>query len=153
MSSVSPKNDRGPLLGSLLRIANQALSERVVRWLADSGHGDVQLAHLAVTQPLWDAPEGLRLTALARSARITKQSMGALVEHLEEAGYVERVPDPDDARAVRISLTARGQKFGRAIRAFVRGVEAEWAERIGPRRFDELKAALELLRSSLLADE
>jgi DNA-binding MarR family transcriptional regulator len=151
MSSVS-KPDRGPLLGSLLRIASQALNERVAGWLEQAGHRDVQLSHLAVIQPLWDAPEGLRLTALARSGRITKQSMGALVEHLERAGYVERVPDPDDARAVRVSLTARGQKFGRGIRAFVRGVEAEWAERIGPRRFEELKAALELLRSSLLAE-
>lgn len=62
------------------------------------------------------------------------------------------MPDPEDARAVRVSLTARGHKFGRAIRGCVRGVEAEWAERIGPRRFEELKAALELLRSALLSD-
>src|SRR5512146_295596 len=117
MSSMSSKTDRGPLLGALLRIPNQALNERTTRWLSEAGHGDVQLAHLAVIQPLWDAPEGLRLTALARAGRITKQSMGALVEHLEHAGYVERVADPDDARAVRISLSAKGQKFGRAIRA------------------------------------
>ena len=149
---MSSKHDRGPLLGALLRVANQALSERVARWLVESGHDDLQPSHLAVIQPLWDAPEGLRLTALASAGRITKQSMGALVEHVEKAGYVERVPDPDDARAVRISLSARGRKFGRSIRTFVRGVEAEWAERIGPRRFDELKAALELLRDALLAE-
>lgn len=75
--------------------------------------------------------------------------MGALVEHLERQGYVERVPDPDDARAVRIRLTARGRAFGKAIRSLVRAVEADWAERIGTRRVDELKAALELLRISL----
>ena len=54
---------------------------------------------------------------------------------------------------MRIRLTARGRAFGKAVRAFVRGVEDEWAERIGSRRFEELKTALELLQSSLLADE
>src|SRR5262249_24550754 len=103
--------------------------------------------------PLWDLPEGSRLTTLARSARITKQSMSALVDHLEAAGYVERAPDPDDARASRVHLTARRRAFRRAIRAFVRGVEADWAERIGARRFEELRTALELLRRSLLAGE
>lgn len=150
MSSMQHQPDRGPLLGSLLRIANQALTERIVSWLSSSGYEDIQPAHLAAIQPLWDLPEGARLTTLARAARITKQSMGALVEHLEQAGYLERVPDPDDARAVRIRLTTRGRVFGKAIRACVRGVETEWAERIGPRRFEELKTALELLRNSLL---
>jgi DNA-binding MarR family transcriptional regulator len=150
---MPPKNDRGPLVGSLLRIANQALGERLVAWLASAGHTGIQPAHLAAVQPLWDLPEGARLTTLARSARITKQSMGALVEHLERTGYAERVADPDDARAVRIRLTAKGRAFGKAVRTFVRGVEAEWAERIGARRFEELKTALELLRDSLLAEE
>jgi DNA-binding MarR family transcriptional regulator len=75
--------------------------------------------------------------------------MGALVDHLARRGYVERVADPDDARAARIRLTARGRTFGKAVRALVRAVEAEWAERIGARRVEELKAALELLRKSL----
>jgi DNA-binding MarR family transcriptional regulator len=149
--SSSPKVDQGPLLGSLLRLASQAMTERLVAWLASSGFDDIQPSHLAAIQPLWDAPEGARLTTLARAARITKQSMSALVDHLEETGYVERVGDPDDARATRVHLTARGRAFGRASRAFVRGVEADWAERIGARRMEELRAALELLRASLLA--
>lgn len=153
MSSAPPKTDHGPLLGSLLRLASQALTERVSRWLASSGFDDIQPAHLAAIQPLWDLPEGARLTTLARAARITKQSMSALIDHLEETGYVERLEDPDDARATRVHLTTRGRSFGRAVRAFVRGVEADWAERIGVRRMEELRAALELLRASLLAEE
>jgi hypothetical protein len=38
-----------------------------------------------------------RLTDLA-AARMTKKSMGGLVDHLEAAGYVERVQDRADAR-------------------------------------------------------
>jgi DNA-binding MarR family transcriptional regulator len=125
------------------------MTEQFVQWVSSSGFEDLQPAHLSAIQPLWDFPEGARLTALAREARITKQSMSALVDHLETAGYVERVPDPDDARAVRIRLTTRGRAFARAGRGFARGVEADWAERIGARRVEDLRTALELLRASL----
>jgi len=80
--------------------------------------------------------------------------MSALIADLEAAGYVERVDDPDDARASRVRLTTRGRAYGRAVRAFARGIEAEWAEQIGAQRVEELRATLQLLRTKVfLADE
>jgi DNA-binding MarR family transcriptional regulator len=151
MSSATSKPDRGPLLGALLRIINQANSEKVAHWMSTSGFDNIQPAHSAALQPLWDAPEGARITTLARTARITKQSMSALVDHLESTGYVERVADPDDARATRVRLTARGRAFARAARAFARSLEAAWAEQIGAQRLEELRTTLELLRTAVLA--
>jgi DNA-binding MarR family transcriptional regulator len=151
MSRAPTKLNRGPRLGALLRFAWEALHERTLVWLKESGHEAIQFAHLQVNQPLWDAPKGLRLTALARARRITKQSMSALVDHLEKEGYVERVADPDDARAVRVRHTARGRRFAHGIRDFLEGVEADWSKRIGARHFEELRTALELLRRSLFA--
>ncbi len=150
MSSTSNETDRGPLLGSLLRLASQTMTERLAKWLADSKFGGIQPAHSAAIQPLWETPEGARITTLARAARITKQSMSALVSDLEAAGYVERVADADDARATRVRLTARGRAYGRAVRAFARRIEAEWAERIGDERIAQLRETLELLRSEVL---
>ena len=148
------KADRGPLLGALLRLASQAMNERFNRWIESSGFAGIQPAHSAAIQPLWELPEGARITALARASRITKQSMSALIADLETAGYVERVDDPDDARATRVRLTAHGRAYGRAVRAFARSIEAEWAERIGEQRVDELRATLELLRAKVFfADE
>jgi len=130
------------------------MNDRLTRWIAASGFEGVQPAHSAVIQPLWDLPMGARLTTLARASRITKQSMSALVSDLEAAGYVERVADPDDARASRVRLTARGRSYARAVRAFARGVEADWAERVGAQRIEELRSALEELRNKVfLADE
>ena len=153
MSRTPTRLNRGPGLGALLRFAYEDFCERTLVWLKESGHDAIQLAHLQVTQPLWDAPKGLRLTALARARRITKQSVGALVNHLEKEGYVERVADPDDARAVRVRLTARGRSFVHDIRDFVDGAEADWSVRIGARHFEELRTALELLRRSLFASD
>jgi DNA-binding MarR family transcriptional regulator len=94
-------------------------------------------------------PEGARLTQLARASRITKQSMSALVDDLEGWGYVERVADPDDARAIRVRLTAQGRSYAQAARAFARNVETDWAKRIGARRVAELRKTLEMLRTEV----
>ncbi len=142
---MSSAHDRGPLLGALLRLTYQRMLEQQTQWLAASEYADLQPAHSSAIQPLWDAPGGERITTLARLARITKQSMSALVDHLQKTGYVERVEDPEDARAIRVRLTARGRAFGRAIRAFARELETAWAAKIGAARVEDLKAALQQL--------
>jgi DNA-binding MarR family transcriptional regulator len=121
------------------------MSQELVRWLAASSYDDLQPAHCAAIQALWIKPEGARLTALAEAARITKQSMGALVDHLCEAGYAERVGDPEDRRASRVRLTARGRAFAEDVREFARRVEGEWGKRVGTRRIEGLRQTLALL--------
>lgn len=132
-------------LPSLLRLASQAMAERLSAWLAASDFKGLQPAHSAVIQPLWKRPEGERVTTLARASRITKQSMSALVSDLEAGGYVERIADPEDARANRVRLTAKGRSCAHAVRAFAREVETEWAAVVGVRRIEDLRATLELL--------
>ncbi len=148
MSRTDSRKNGGPTIGSLLRIAHAAMVEEYARWLATSPYKDIQPAHAAVIQPLWQRPEGERLTSLAQTARITKQSMGALVDSLEQGGYVERVEDPDDRRASRVRLTARGRSFARDARTFARDIEQDLAARIGARRVEDLRTALELLVES-----
>jgi DNA-binding MarR family transcriptional regulator len=148
MSRVSSTQDHGPSLGTLLRLAHAIMVEEYARWLAGSPYQGIQPAHASAMQPLWQRPEGARLTELARTARITKQSMGALVDSLEDNGYVERVGDPDDARASRVRLTAKGRRYGRDVRAFSREAEAVVADRLGARRLKELRKALQLLVDS-----
>jgi DNA-binding MarR family transcriptional regulator len=153
MSTANEETGHSPQLGALIRLAAQVMSEELARWIADSGYEGIQPAHSAVIQPLWAAPEGARITDLAQISRITKQSMSALVADLEEGGYVERVADPDDARAQRVRLTARGRAYGRAVRAFATRLEAAWAARVGEQRIAQLRVTLELLRTSVFQGE
>jgi DNA-binding MarR family transcriptional regulator len=141
--------DVEPLLGALVRLTHQSMTQEVGRWLVGSDFADLQPTHCAAIQPLWASPDGLRLTELARAGRITKQSMSALVDHLERTGYVERVADPHDQLASRIRLTARGRAFGREVRALSDRVEASFAELIGEARMKELRDTLALLHEGL----
>src|SRR5262245_28810662 len=137
-------------LGTLLRMPYQAMmTDGVEPALAAAGYGNVRSAHLPVIQALAMSPAGLRATALAAYARITKQSMGYLVDHLGAEEYVERVPDPTDQRAKVVRLTPRGWAASRTIRAAVRDVEADWAQRVGTARVEHLRVILRDLVASL----
>ena len=129
MSSTGKDDGRAPLMGALLRLAAQGMQQRLSSWIGESGYEGIQPAHSAVIQPLWQRPEGLRLTELARLSQITKQSMSALVAELEASGYIARTADREDARAMRIHLTARGRHYVADVRALARAVEQEWAAR------------------------
>lgn len=133
------------LIGALLRIAFQATVERVRERLADAGYTDLTMAHFSVFQHL--PPGGARVTTLAMKAQITKQSMSALVEHLERQGYLERRPDPGDRRASVVDLTARGEALVQVARGAIEELEREWAEHLGSERMEQLRSTLRDLAS------
>jgi DNA-binding MarR family transcriptional regulator len=132
--------DERPNIGILLRDPYQEVVGRVSAALAATGFDDLRPAHTAVFQHV--AAGGSRLTDLAERAQITKQSMGYLVDYLEERGYLERRTDPTDRRATLICLTDRGWSQIRAALATIAEVEAEWTAQLGTRRMQELRAAL-----------
>jgi DNA-binding MarR family transcriptional regulator len=49
-----------------------------------------------------------RITELAQRESVAQPSMTALVDRLERQALVERTPDPDDRRAVRVAVTEAG---------------------------------------------
>ena len=59
------------------------------------------------------------LTELAEAERVTPATMSKLVTGLDHAGLVQRHPDVNDARAIRIESTAKARRIlerGRASR-------------------------------------
>ncbi len=96
--------------------------------------------------------EGMHLTELAERAQITKQSMGYLVDYLQERGYVERVPDLVDGRAKLVRYTERGREVDRVTRQIVQGIEEDWACRLGEHKMDQLRQLLKELIAELEKD-
>ena len=129
-----------PNFGILLRIPYQQVVRRVTAALSGAGFDDLRPAHTAVFQHI--EADGSRLTDLAERAQITKQSMGYLVDHLEQRGYLERRPDPSDRRASLICLTERGWAQIRAALTSIAGLEEEWARALGEDRMQQLRELL-----------
>ncbi len=112
--------------------------------LAAAGFDDLTSAQGRVFARI--SPDGTRVTDLAEQARITKQTAGFLVEQLERAGYVRRVPDPDDARARLVQIAERGHAAVAVARATEANVEAEWTRHLGRTSASQLRRALTRLR-------
>ena len=79
---------------------------------------------------------------------MSKQAVNYLLGELERLGYLERRADPDDRRSKRVALTRRGERVGYTIRDAVSEIEREWAERLGPKRFAQLRDILVDLNQS-----
>lgn len=129
-----------PPIAPLIMRIQAMLAEVLQESMPAAGFPDIRPTHCQVLRGI--APGGSRLTDLAAAARMTKQSMGALVDHLEAAGYVERVPDRVDGRVKAIRLTPYGRQAAEAIGDLGTRIEQEWAQKIGRRRLDELREAL-----------
>ena len=150
MSSDSferPNGKPSPYVGALLRVAWQWVRDQMYAGVVAAGYDDLNAAHVG----LWRYPgvEGLRPSQLAERVEITKQSVNELLGHLEEHGYLSRVPDPTDGRARVIRLTPTGRRLEQTIYAQAGAAEQRIAEILGARRFAQLHSALELLTEEL----
>ncbi|WP_353114189.1 MarR family transcriptional regulator [Microbacterium sp.] len=106
-----PELDAEPESGAALRAAATDLRLAVFRLArrlrcarAVDAMSDAQLAVLAALRT-----HGRHtVTALAERERVTPPSMSAMVNGLEEQGYVQRTPDEDDRRRVQVEITEKG---------------------------------------------
>lgn len=140
--SIPDRDDVGHATNTavLLREAFLALNGQVVPRLVERGFPDVRPAHNAVFQYL-DAA-GTTVSALAERAEMTKQAMAELVGHLEDGGYVDRVPDPSDRRAKLVRPTAKGRRVHAVVRELVPEMEQRLVDTLGATRVRQLRRDL-----------
>jgi DNA-binding MarR family transcriptional regulator len=131
---------RPPALIALLSQVRDAVAAELYGGLAERGFAELRPAHGCVFGNI-DAT-GARLTALADRSGLTKQSVGEAVADLEELGFVERVPDPEDGRAKIIRLTPHGADALAAAEEIFADIEARFAAEVGQERFDEFRETL-----------
>ena len=86
-----------------------------------------------------------RITELAAEERVTQPAITLLVNRLAERGWVERVPDPSDGRAVLVSLTGAGEEVFERLRAEYRALLHEEMAALDDSEVTTLAAAVEIL--------
>jgi DNA-binding MarR family transcriptional regulator len=130
----------GDDLAMLMRTGYYRTMEYVQARLEQMGFDDVRPAHMAIFQNL--GPEGARIGELAQRAKLTNQSVGYLVDYLEEHGYVERRPDPRNRRATLVCFTERGWDEADACAGILDHLDEELTSRVGARKLRQLRALL-----------
>lgn len=128
-------------IGRLLSNALRHFEARVIELLVEAGHDEVTQSHINATRHL--DVNGTRLTEMAQRAAMTKQSMGELIDQLEQKGLVTRSPDPMDGRARLVHFTPAGLAWLDDFRVAVKKAEREMVRAIGA---EALRAMKEVLR-------
>ncbi|MBF6024271.1 MarR family winged helix-turn-helix transcriptional regulator [Lysobacter niastensis] len=96
----------GSTLGLLFRQVRDAMWGRMEHELAQAGH-ELTFSQYITLKMLSSGPAGV--TDLARYAELNPGAMTRLLDKLEARGFIARVADPADRRALHIHLTEAGQ--------------------------------------------
>ena len=129
--------------GAYLRILWDELRYNLEHQLKANGFEDVSPSHGWIFHNTND--EGSRVTELAAIAKITKQSMSALVAQLEGAGYVKKKSDPTDNRAWLLVLTPKGKRVREAGQQINYLFEKRWQQKLGKKDYYLLRRLLRKL--------
>ena len=127
--------------------AARLLNERAIERVRLRTGQPVRVAHTSVL-PHIDL-EGTRLTEIARRLGVTKQAAGQVIDELEELGVVERVADPQDARAKLVRFTKKGQAGLLEGLQVLGEIEAEVRDVIGEAKMKILHESLAAVIASL----
>jgi len=101
------------LLGLFDRLRKLAFGQNP---LQDSG---VTMPQLTLLDSVAASP-GCSIHAIVDELGLTAPTVSVGVRRLENAGLLERQPDPEDGRAIQLFLTTQGQELCRQARAFRR---------------------------------
>lgn len=96
--------------------------------------------------------DGQMVTRLARVALYEQSRLTRIIEKMEDRGLVDRRPDREDGRRVRVYLTDAGRTLATALVEDARTHEATLMAAIGPDREADLKDVLHRLISHLEND-
>lgn len=102
------------------------------------------LRHLA------SAP-GLTVSELARKAGLVKSGVSKMIDHAAGQGLVEKRPDPEDQRLLRLFLTDRGAETTGKMEAVGRAAWYSIIEQIHPADLADFEKGLRILEAAIRA--
>ena len=116
---------------------------------------DQLMKPLGVTRAQWwvlaflSRQDGMMQTQLAGVLDVGKASLGALIDRLEESGWVERRADPSDRRARRVYMTRKARGLVREMRRADRAFNGTMLRGISEGERDELVRLLSKIKHAI----
>lgn len=138
-------------LRSLLILPQDDLQSQLAIRLQRLGFPDMRPAHIQLLNAISgvDPDAGVRLADLIGALSLPKQTVGDLVDELEELKMVERFADPDHGVIKRVRLGPKGKVWASEVKRVSAATEAKWATRLGSKKMKSLRALLEELAATV----
>lgn len=116
---------------------------------------DEKARAIGVTRPQWQvlsllsSREGINQGGLAEILEVEPITLGRMVDRLQDAGLVERRPDPSDRRAWRLYLTDKARQLHNQLMPLAQEMIEAALEGIPPDRQSEIAVSLRRIRTNL----
>jgi len=130
-------------LGYLVNRAARMMAHQLAEELRPAGVG---IGQWAVLMFLWER-DGRSQAELSRVVAIEPPTMVRTIDRMVRDGLVRRVPDPDDGRISRISLTERGRALRDELVPRAVAVNQANLDRLSPAEGRTLRQLLSKLAS------
>lgn len=110
---------------------------------------------LGYTQYQWRAllmlakTQGCSQATLAEKLEMQPIAVARILDRMEEAGLVERQPDPDDRRAVKLFLAAGAGPLMKQLHGIAEDVLGLVREGVSPERQADIAQLLQAMRANL----
>jgi MarR family transcriptional regulator for hemolysin len=130
--------------------------------IAETAHAmrrafDRRATSLGVTRAQWKVLfrltrfPGLRQVELAEMLDVEPITLSRIVDRLEEAGLVERAPDPADRRAWRLQVTEKAKPLVTKLQALGTDLVDEAFEGVAQSELERVRNVLAQVRENLTA--
>lgn len=90
---------------------------------------------------------------LARATGLKPPTISVTLQKMENDGYVTRVPDENDMRAMRVYLTDKGKEFEMESRRVVRAMDAQAKEGMTDEEIKTLMTLLDKIYFNLTGED
>ncbi|MDP8257234.1 MAG: MarR family transcriptional regulator [Candidatus Alcyoniella australis] len=89
------------------------------------------------------------MSCLADGLRLAPSTLTGIIDRLIERGFVERRPDPEDRRVVRVQLSRAGKRLFREITAYRRKFTEQVIKHLNPAQLGQLLEHLEAIAQGM----
>jgi DNA-binding MarR family transcriptional regulator len=137
-------------LRALLHVPQHDLQAQLSTRLERLGFPALRAAQVQLLSAIGnEATVGVRLSNLVAEVMLPKQTVGDLLDELEEMKMVERFPDPEHGVIKRVRLGPKGKTWATEVKRVSAATEARWATQLGSKKMRSLRSLLEELAATV----
>lgn len=137
-----PKELIAPRVAFLSKLLRQTFNEAVAEQGLFIGQQDIVLA--------LDENEGLTVSELAKLLEVSTATVSVSVKRMEKAGFVEKRPDENDARIIRLYPTEKAKQAPENIKSKLDSIETVLKRNMTGKQAQELADLLEIAIQNML---
>jgi DNA-binding MarR family transcriptional regulator len=143
---MKTQKEGGFLIAKIHQLSGRILARKLKEYHLD----EINPAQGRILFVLWQK-EGISIQELAKKTSLGKSTLTSMLDRLEKAGYLTRVPSREDRRKILIKLTQKDKKLQDVYLQVSREMAGLFYHGFSEKEIDEFEAYLRRILDTLVA--